>query len=226
MDKIGMKYQNLKVRKYMTALLLTSTFSMGTLTGCGNQQVFGLNHEFNVALETNNDNVSVTGIKQYSDYDGTQVRFITEDDLCIRSSTHQTQLIKAENEKVVENYALALSGNHSDNVIYYDVLQGTSIDFSDTGWNKEILDFHCTYNKAIILSGENAVIVPIDSWTNYVKDDKVQLVLTDGTCIFTDIDRVKLVNDENASKSSLRNYVLTLVGNEENIVHYDVEKAK
>lgn len=221
-----MKYKNLKITKYMTALALTTTLSLTSLTGCGNKQRLDFNKAFNIAVEVNGENVSVAGIKSYSDYSGTQIQFVTNDDLRVVSSTHQTQLIKSENKESFHHYILALSGNKEENIINYGDLEGkeAEIDFHSVLVNKDKLDWHWTYNKAIILSDGTATIVTIETWKDY-DDDKIQIKLSDGTCILTEIDKVKLVNDENANETSLKSYAITLVGSEENVVEYDAEKV-
>lgn len=54
-----MKINN-KLRKRLIALALLGTVST-TFSGC-NKQMIDLNKSFNVAIETNQDNVSVVGI--------------------------------------------------------------------------------------------------------------------------------------------------------------------
>lgn len=220
-----MKSTNLKVTKYMTALALTTTFSLA-LTGCGNKQTFDFNKSFNVAIEANGDNVSVVGIKTYSDYSGSQIQFVTNDDLRVLSSTHQTQLVKAENQEAVDNYALSLSGNKEENVIdYSDLQEGAAINFSEDAWNKDVFDLNYSYKKAIILTDGTATIVTLNTWRDYAEDDKIQIKLSDGTCILTDSDKVKLINDDLADETSLESYAITLVGSPENVVYYDAGKV-
>ncbi len=146
-----------------TSFILAGTLFATILTGCGNKQLVDFNKSFNVAIETNQDNVSIVGIKQYSDYQGTQVQFVTEDNLRVLTSTHQTELLKVKNEDSALNYAIALAGNNEEKINDYNKMQEVSIDTSHDSWNKDLLDLHFTYDKAIVLSGENAVITYIDS---------------------------------------------------------------
>lgn len=215
-----MKTNNLKITKKFIALALTSTITLGAMTGCGNKQIVDFNKQFNVAIESNNGYVSIVAIDTYSDYSGDQVQFITEDGLLVLTSTHQTELIKTNEADSVYNYALMLAGNDKEKVIDYNKMQEINIDVSLGGLNKDIFDFHYTYNKAIILSNNSATIAELDSWKDYA-DDKIQLKFKDGTYILTNTDNIKLINDENAKEDSLYNYALSLVGNNENIVFYD-----
>lgn len=209
-----------------TSFILAGTMLATILTGCGNKQLVDFNKSFNVAIETNQDNVSIVGIKQYSDYQGTQVQFVTEDNLRVLTSTHQTELLKVKNEDSALNYAIALAGNNEEKINDYNKMQEVSIDTSHDSWNKDLLDLHFTYDKAIVLSGENAVITYIDSWKDYEEDDKIQLKLTDGSYILTNADKVKLINDDKAKEDSLKNYAISLVGDEQNVVYYDANAKK
>lgn len=212
--------KNLKVRNSLIGLGLISL----SLTAC-NKQVVDFNKNFNVVVEVNDDNISVVGIKNYSDYDGSQVQFITNDNLVVLSSSYQTELLNVSSSESLDNYVLALSSNKEENIINYDELQQTTINY-DSSWNKNLIDLNYTFTKAIILSNETATIVDLDTWTDYKEDDKIQIKLTDGTCILTNIDKVKLINDEKASPDSLKNYAISLVGSEDNVVFYDPTNTK
>ena len=207
--------KNLQVRKNLLGIGLISL----SLTAC-NKQVVDFNKNFNVVVEVNDDNISVVGIKNYSDYEGSQVQFITNDDLVVLSSSYQTELLNVSSDESLNNYVLALSANKEENIIKYDELQQTTINYGTT-WNKNLIDLNYTFTKAIILSNETATIVNLDTWTDYKEDDKIQIKLTDGTCILTNIDKVKLINDEKANEDSLKNYAISLVGSEENVIFYE-----
>ena len=207
--------KNLKVRNNLIRLGLISL----SLTAC-NKQVVDFNKNFNVVVEVNDDNISVVGIKNYSDYEGNQIQFITNDNLVVLSSSYQTELLNVSSDESLNNYVLALNANKEENIIKYDELQQTTINYGTT-WNKNLIDLNYTFTKAIILSNETATIVNLDTWTDYKEDDKIQIKLTDGTCILTNIDKVKLINDEKANEDSLKNYAISLVGSEENVIFYE-----
>ena len=192
----------------------------------GNRQTFDFDKSFNVAIEQNDDNVSVVGIKSYADYEGSQIQFKTQDDLLVLTSTHQTQLVKTEDSNKLNNLALALSNNKERNIVEYDKLQGTSINYNKDSFNKDVLDFNPTFNKAIILSDDNATIVEISSWRDYDNDDKIQIKTTDGMTILADTDKVKLINDTKSYDGAVENYAKSLVGSEDNITYYNSNKTK
>lgn len=221
-----MEIKNLKITKKVVALSLTGTLATAVLTGCGNMQIIDFNKSFNVAFETNNGYVSIVGIKEYSDYSGTQVQFVTEDNLRVLTSTHQTQLLKSTDIDKINSYALSLVGNNSDKIMDYNEMQGVSIDTSADAFNKDFIDWHFTYNKAIILTDDSATIVNLTRWKDYEEDDKIQLQLEDGTYILTNIDNVKLINDEVAKDDSLSNYAISLVGDENKVTIYEKPNQK
>lgn len=217
-----------KKKKFLikgTAFILAGTMIGAMFIGC-NKQIIDLNKSFNVVVEANDDNVSLVAVKYYSDYTGTQSQFVTEDGLRVLTSTHQTNFLNVEDSQIADNFALALAGNDPEKVIDYNELQGVEIDTKYTIYNKDKLDIHNEYNKAIILSGDYATIVELKSWKDYKKDDKVQLTFKDDTVHFTNIDKVKIINDKKAKEDSLKNYAFSLVGDENNIIYYDQINAK
>lgn len=218
-----MKISNLKISKKMVALTLSTSLIIAPLTAC-NKQVIDFNKSFNVAVETNNEIVAVIGISSYSDYEGSQIQYQTKDGLLVLTSTFQTQLIKTNSSENLEKYVNSLT-NEASNISYYDELAGTSINYSDSVFNKDIFDLHFVYNKAIILSGNTALIAEIETWKDY-EDDKIQIKFKDGTCILCEPNKVKLVNDESAKDNSIFNYATALVGNKDNVNIYDSEEVK
>lgn len=218
----------IKIKAKCKSMLLAGTLFTTVLStsGCGNKQVFDFNKSFNVAIETNNGFVSVVGIQEYADYEGSQVQFVTEDGLRVLTSTHKTQLVKMKSTEELEQYALSLCGNNEEKLFDYNAMQGVSVNTDESSWNKDIIDWNYTFHQAIILTDEKATIVDISQWKDYEKDDKIQLKLADGTCILTNIDRVKLLNCEEAKENSLENYAVSLVGSDENIEYYQTQKVK
>jgi hypothetical protein len=218
-----MNIKNLKVTNKIKILGLTTTISVITLSGC-NRQIADFNKEFNVVVEKNNETIQTIGIKKYSDYEGSQVQFITEDGLIVLSSTYQTQLLRVTNNELLEKYISSLECPNCI-TISYDELQNTEIDYDLDNWNKKLIDTNYTFDKAIILSDDTATIFEIKKWRDY-NDDKIQIKLEDGTCILTNSEKIKLLNDKEANKDSVKNYAISLVGNEENVKYYNQVKTK
>ena len=76
------------------------------------------------------------------------------------------------------------------------------------------------------LRDDNTVsIVDISSWRDYEQDDKIQLTLTDGTVILTEITKVKLIDDTKALDGALIDYATSLVESADN-VYYNGEQIK
>lgn len=204
---------NLKIRKSVVALMLGAS-----ITGCGyNKQVVDLNKAFNVAIESNGDSISVIPLKGYDDYEGSQVQFETNDNMVVLSSTKQLQLVKVNSESSLNAYTESLKDNN-DEINYYskDIKYGELL-------NKNLVDLNYKFNKAIILNGETVTILSLKGWNDY-EDDKIQLILEDGTVILTNIDNVKLIYDKKANEDSVYNYASTLTNDVEKIRVYSKTK--
>ncbi len=217
-----MKIKNLNIRKKALLVLATGTIALTTLTGC-NKQIIDLNKNFNVAVEPNGNNISIVGIQSYNDYDGTSVQIFTETGLVILSSTHQLQLLDIDSRENLDKYVGYLD-NEDDIVTYHDDNMGTEIKYG-SAWNKRLIDFKYSFNKALILRDDNTVaIVNINSWKDY-DDDKVQLILSGGTVLLTEINKLKVVDDSNAMQGALLDYAASLVGSYDNVYYQGLQQT-
>lgn len=198
------------------------------LKGCaavnGNMEILDTKKSFNIALDDNEDAVSITNISSYTDYSGTQAQFVTQDGLIVLTSTIDTQLLNQFDYSLVREYATCLANGDSSIVYSYDELQGLNPNMDESLWNKTLIDLQYTYNYALIKSEEGIIIAEIDEWKTYEEDDKIQIVLTNGTTILKDIADIKLLNDYNASENSVYNYALSLVGDESKIKYHSTQK--
>jgi len=203
--------KKLSIGRSFATIALGGTLLL-TMTGC-NKQVLDFNKSFNVVVEPNGDSISVVGIQNYCDYEGSQVQFETVDGLRVLSSTHQAQMVNVASQENLNRYVTALQ-DFDDVVMYYDdqILFGKA-------FNKKIIDLDYVFNKAIIVRDEQATIYNITAWKDY-EDDKMQIKLEDGTCMYSEIDNIKIVNDANAPEGAIERYAATLVGSEENVKHY------
>lgn len=61
--------------------------------------------------------------------------------------------------------------------------------------NRDWIDTVYTYHKAIIMTGNTAVIYDIDQWCTYADDDTVQIKLDDGSYILTGISNTILMQE-------------------------------
>ena len=217
-----MKIKNLSIKKSAMTILMTGAIALTTLTGC-NKQIIDYNKNFNVAVEPNGNNISVMGISSYNDYTGAQVLVYTESGLVILSSTYQLQLLHVDSRFDLDNY-ISYIANYDDTITYHDDNMGSEIHYGV--WNKNIIDLKYLFNKAMILRDDNTVsIVDISSWRDYEQDDKIQLTLTDGTVILTEITKVKLIDDTKALDGALIDYATSLVESADN-VYYNGEQIK
>lgn len=182
------------------------------------------NKSFNVVVENNDDKISVVGIKAYSNYGDNQIQFVTNDDLKVVSSISKVQLLKINDDTALKHYIFSISGNNLESVTSYDELQGIDINYEKVDWNKMIFGNNYSYDKAIILSDGVATVVNLS--TCLLNKNKIQLGLEDGTIILTDVENVRLINDDEAKKECLKNYALSLVGDSDKVIFYDVAKSK
>lgn len=62
--------------------------------------------------------------------------------------------------------------------------------------NKQLIDFKQSFNAAYVL-GDNGKFVrhEIKAWNDYESSDSVQVILKDGTTIYTHLRNVKLVKE-------------------------------
>lgn len=190
----------------------------------GNTDIIDTKKSFNIAIDENDDAISITNITSYNDYNGSQVQFTTQDNLVVLTSTIDTQLLSQYDYSLVREYALSLANGDESKVYSYDELQGMNVEMSETAWNKDLFDLQYTYTHALIKSEHCITIAEIDTWRTYDEDDKIQLTLTNGTTILKDIADVKLVDNSNASDGSIYNYALSLVGDADKIQYYSATK--
>ena len=178
------------------------------------------NKSFNIAIEKNDEVVSVVGIDGYNDYSGSMVQISTDSGLVILESTNQMQLVKSTSSASTDSYVNSLTDD-LENVTYVG-----DINYDSDLWNKKLLDLNYVYNKAIILSNDTATIVELDTWCDYEEDDKLQIKLEDGTCILTNADKIKLINDRDASEKSVEEYAASLVGSKEKVIIYGEKSSQ
>lgn len=209
--------------------IISIGIGMAVMKSCaavgGNKDIIDTKKSFNIALDENDDAVSITNITSYNDYEGSQIQFTTQDNLVVLTSTINTQLLSQYDYSLVKEYAIALANGDEEKVYSYDELQGMSLQMPESGWNKDFFDLQYTYTHALISSEHCIVIAEIDSWRTYSEDDKIQLTLTNGTTILKDVADVKLLDATYASEESVYNYALSLVGDESKIMYYSTEKS-
>lgn len=211
--------KNLKTTSKVLLLGTATGFTLLGLTGC-NKQMLDFNKSFNIAIEKNDETVSVVGIDGYNDYSGSMVQISTDSGLVILESTNQMQLVKSTSVDSTDSYVNSLTDN-LENVTYVG-----NVNYDSDLWNKKLLDLNYVYNKAIILSNDTATIVELDTWCDYEEDDKIQIRLEDGTCILTNADKIKLINDRNASEKSVEEYAASLVGSKDKVVVYGEKSSQ
>lgn len=65
--------------------------------------------------------------------------------------------------------------------------------------NQTLFDTQYVFNKAIILSENSALIVEVDSWTDYEDGEQIQIKTKEGAVILTSSYDTKLIDDRNST---------------------------
>ena len=80
------------------------------------------------------------------------------------------------------------------------LLGGSLVLMTGCGNRKLIMPGSQTYNKAIILRGNNAAIVDVEKWKDFDDGEQLEIWTKDGSVILTSSYDTKLVNTENTDK--------------------------
>ena len=205
----------------VVATIIGGVVLFGACDSCAqlgsNKKIVDLTKSFNAALEETDSGVSITYINQYYDYEGSQIQFVTQDNLLVLADTKDVELVNQPSIKALKEYASALAGSEGE-VMIYDELQELSEPNPDS-FNKSYIDLNYNYNHVIFETENGVVIADVENWRDY-KDNKIQIELTDGTILLKDFDKIKLIDDSIADENSLYNYALTLAGDESKVVYY------
>ncbi len=195
------------------------------LTKCaqvsGNRDMVDLTKSYNAALEQTDTGIAITYINGYYDYEGSQIQFITQDQLFVLADTKDLQLINQPSYGAIMEYATTLNGGDSSTIRVYDEICGLGTPEQDS-FNKHYLDMMYDFPYAIIQTESGVVIAEVSEWRDY-DDNKMQIKLSDGTIFLTDFNNIKLVNDDLAKEDSLYNYALTLAGSEDRVTYYNAK---
>lgn len=166
------------------SLVMTTAF-----TGCGNKDKLDMNKSFNFAviMAEDKDSALLVGIDAYSTYSGEQEQIILDDGSVLLASSFNMKLFRNEGDISSEEHARAF--------ITADGEITKISEESNKRINRDWIDTVYTYHKAIIMTGNTAVIYDIDQWCTYADDDTVQIKLDDGSYILTGISNTILMQE-------------------------------
>lgn len=185
-----MKNLNVNWNNIRKAAAIASICVIGlSFTACGNRDMLDTNKSFSFALITADDHESglAVGLSKYKNYEGEQQQLILDDGTVLLTSSYNTTLVRNKTSLTMKEYA---AGYLQDGAEITTISKESNKDF-----NKDLFDTQFTYDKAICLEGNNAVIYDISQWTDYETDDQIQLKLSDGSYVLVGIPDVILVRE-------------------------------
>ena len=185
-----MKNLNVNWKNVRKALAAASIAAIAlSFSGCGNRDMLDTNKSFSFALIVADDHESglALGLSKYKNYEGEQQQLILDDGTVLLTSSYNTTLVRNKTSLTMKEYA--------EGYLQEGAEITTISKESKKGFNKDILDTQFTYDKAICLEGNNAVIYNISQWTDYETDDQIQLKLEDDSYVLVGIPDVILVRE-------------------------------
>jgi hypothetical protein len=192
-----------------------------------NHEVIDLKKNFNVIIEKTPNTVSVVKVNSFTDYQGNTVEFETSDGLRVITTIEEATLSNAASYGQAMKLATTYAKAKKYGVISYDQLQGNGTELSRGSWNKKVMNFNYSFDKAVEMQEDGSVIVyDVNSWKDWSDDDKVQFVILDGQPMLSTYKHIKLIDTSKAKEGALDNYLLSLTGDPELIIRYDDIKGK
>ena len=94
-------------------------------------------------------------------------------------------------------------------VVSDEVYRMTRDENNNVLYNKDIIDTHWAFNKAITFNGSKAVILPVGKWKDY-SGEQLQIITKDGLKLVLSSYNSKLVSDTNSKIKAIdfaQNYV-------------------
>lgn len=214
-----------RVVSVLTIGVVVVFVGMWGLKGCAklssNRDNVDTEKYFNVAMDENEDAISIALINSYSDYEGGCVQFQTQDNLIVLGSSKDTQLMRVSSWDKAYDYACVLAGGMEEKIISYDELQQQSTVVSNEDFTKNYFELTYDFDHALVKTNEVISIFEISEWKDWEDDDKVQFTTAEGNVVLRDFQDVKLINSASASEESITNYAISLAGSDERVFKED-----
>lgn len=112
-----MKIKNINpnIGKKIAAFVLVGTLAVTSLVGCGNMDMWDTQYTFNQVIVINGDVATIVDVKQWGDYDGEQIQFITPEGLVFIANSDNIYPLDTRNSKVsAEEMARSLVGEDGE----------------------------------------------------------------------------------------------------------------
>lgn len=89
-----------------------------------------------------------------------------------------------------------------------------------TGCNYNLIDTKYTFDKAVIYNDSNALIVDIDTWTDY-DGEQLQVTTDDGTVLIVSSFNTILIKEDDLNANDI---AISLVGEDGEVYYWDSDK--
>lgn len=179
------------------------------LSGC-NRTMFDTKYGFDKALIFGDDSAIVLDVKDWHDYSGEQIQLTTDDNFVLLTSSFDTNCFYGESTSYSID-DIALNGTSSEEVYYLNRDEvGAPI------YNKDILDTHWRFNKAVTFNKNNALILPIGDWKDY-SGEQLQVITPDGLTMILSSFNSKLMYD-GESEISAYDFASSYVGSDGKVI--------
>ncbi len=184
--KLGKKW------KRAGSLILTGALICTLLTGC-NRTAFDTKYGFDKTVIFGDDTATIMYVKQWKDYSGEQLQFITDDNFVMLSSSFDTLALYGTSSKhSAEEIARgSITANGEVNNLNTD-------DGKNPNFNKDLWDSQWSFNKAVTFNGNKAVVLPVGEWKDY-SGEQLQVITTDGLVLNLCSYNSKLIYDSEST---------------------------
>ena len=185
-----------------------------------NYELLDFHWNFNKAALYNGNKAVILNAKNWRDYEGEQLQIVTEEEVAVLLSSYNSKLFfDRQSNMTAEEFSKMYVGNDGKVTTIGKPASNNSI----TNYN--LIDLNYVYNKAIILKGNTAIILPIAQWKDY-EGEQLQLKILDGPTVLTAAYDTILIRDSKLSLDDRDKYGALAIANAvaDNVI--DLTKGK
>ena len=159
-----------------------------------NKDLFDTKWSYNKSITFNGNNAIILPVGQWKDYEGEQLQVVSKDGLSLLLSSYNSKLVYDVNSDLkADEFAQSYVGSDGK------VVDLSTNDYS--GFNYDIIDTNWSYNKAIVIKENTAIILPISEWCDY-EGEQIQIKIKNGPTMVTAAYDTILVNDTKSAISA------------------------
>ncbi len=158
-----------------------------------NYDLLDFHWNYNKAALYNGNKAVVFNVKNWRDYEGEQLQIVTSEEVAVLLSSYNSKLFyDRQSSMTAEDFSKMYVGTDGK------VTTIGKPDTTNSSINYNLIDLNYVYNKAIIIKGNNAIILPISQWKDY-EGEQLQLKILNGPTILTAAYDTILVRDSKLS---------------------------